>query len=103
MKATTRRALLGGAAGSVALGLLSIGCKKKKEPASCTDTTGLSPADVQARSALGYVDRSPFPGKDCDDCQQYVGAREDGACGSCKLLKGPIHPEGYCKSFSKRA
>jgi hypothetical protein len=79
----------------------SIGCKKKP-PAACTDTTGLAPDEVQARMDLGYRDATPFPDKTCESCQQYVAATRDGACGTCKILKGPAHPYGYCKSFAPK-
>jgi hypothetical protein len=97
-----RRRILRGTAGTV-LGLLTtIGCKKKV-PNSCTDTTGLASEDIEARRTLAYVDASPFPDKMCESCQQFVPAKVSGGCGSCKILKGPTHPYGYCKSFAAKA
>ena len=100
----SRRHLLQNAA---ALGTFAVlgatACSKPKgAPAVCTDTTGLAASDVAVRTTLGYVDASPEPGKSCLTCQQYIGAKEDGACGGCKVLKGPISPAGYCKSFAPR-
>jgi hypothetical protein len=66
---------------------------------TCTDTTGLSATDVQVRTSLAYVDTAVEPGKLCSGCQQFVPAPAAGACGTCKVLKGPINPNGYCKSF----
>ena len=65
---------------------------------SCTDTMSLSAADAQTRVALQYVDHSVEPGKMCSGCAQFIPAAPD-ACGSCKVVKGPINPKGYCKSF----
>ena len=38
-------------------------------------------------------------GKTCTNCQQFVPAPAANACGTCKILKGPINPKGYCKSY----
>ena len=97
-----RRAWLRGAGlGLVALG---VGCKREATmPASCTDTAGLAKDDVQARAAVAYADSSPQPGKACSGCQQFVAPPDEGTCGSCKLLKGPVHPNGYCRAFAPKA
>jgi hypothetical protein len=91
-------------ASSLAL-LLAPACKKPepKLPEACTDASGLKPDEAQVRTALGYVDRSPDPVKKCVDCQQYTPAEKDGACGGCKLFKGPVHPHGSCNAFGKKA
>lgn len=95
----SRRAVLG----LLTVGAASaIGCKKTL-PSSCVDTSGLQPDEIQARSALDYRDSTPFPGKTCEGCQQFLGAKADGACGGCKVLRGSIHPLGYCKSFAARS
>ena len=96
----SRRALLGSLAAS-GLGLVASGCKRKL-PSSCTDTTGLQPDEIQARTTLDYRDATPFPDKTCEGCQQFLAPRADGACATCKVLKGPVHPLGYCKSFAKK-
>ncbi len=65
----------------------------------CTDTTGLSPTDIQIRdSVLQYVEVSTTPGKTCLNCQQFIPGPPSG-CGTCKIVKGPINPGGNCKSF----
>ena len=50
------------------------------------------------RNSLQYVDNSPYPEKLCKNCEfwQPEGAAE---CGGCQLIKGPIHPMGYCTSW----
>jgi hypothetical protein len=52
------------------------------------------------RKTLAYVDRTPDPSKPCVKCLQYVPAAEADQCGGCKLMKGPIHPKGYCTAFA---
>ena len=92
---------------SAALGVLAIvgvgGCGKH-EPAglSCTDTSSLSAADLGARTALAYADISLEPGKECDLCQQFLPAATPNACGTCKVVKGPINPKGSCKAFAAK-
>jgi hypothetical protein len=96
----SRRELLERSAslGAVAA-LLVTGCSKKVPALNCTDTTGLSATDVTVRTTLAYVDVSTEPGKSCSNCQQFVAPAAAGTCGTCKVLKGPINPTGYCKSF----
>ncbi len=86
-----------------ALGLVLLGCRREALlPAACTDTTGLSAEQRQVRTTLAYVDSATEPGKDCERCQHYVAATQEGSCGGCKLLPGPVHPRGYCKVFTAR-
>jgi hypothetical protein len=82
-------------AAAVVPGLLA-GCSKKP---SCEDVTGLSPADVAVRrDTAAYVETAADPAKRCALCAQYLAAAAN-ACGSCKVVKGPINPEGGCKLF----
>jgi hypothetical protein len=76
----------------------SVACSKPAALA-CVDTTGLSATDMQVRTALVYVDKSTEAGKTCLGCLQYVPPPAAGSCGTCKIVKGPINPAGYCKSF----
>ncbi len=96
-------AILGRAAGAVALGgagIATAGCKSAAA-FSCTDGKGLSAEDTAARAAMEYVDQARDPAKPCARCVQWVAAASDG-CGGCKVLKGPIHPNGGCKLFAAR-
>lgn len=74
-------------------------CGKKTEPDSCSDVNGLSDAEKSARSALQYADRSPQANKRCEICALYQPASEASQCGGCQIVKGPIHPKGYCTAF----
>jgi hypothetical protein len=92
---------------SAALGVLAVvgvGACGKQEPASlsCTDTSSLSAADVGVRTALAYADISLEAGKECDRCQQFLPAATN-ACGTCKVVRGPINPKGSCKAFLAKA
>jgi hypothetical protein len=82
-----------------ALGAFAAACGKEQPKAlSCTDTMSLSATDAQVRVSLAYVDSSVEAGKSCSGCQQFIPGAPD-ACGTCKVVKGPINPKGYCKSF----
>jgi hypothetical protein len=90
---------------SAALSLFAVvgtACGKEHKALNCTDTMSLSASDAQVRTSLAYADKSPEPGKSCTGCQQFIPAAPD-TCGSCKVLKGPINPAGYCKSFAAKA
>jgi hypothetical protein len=65
---------------------------------TCSDVTGLSDPEKTARQALNYTDKSPEAGKTCDNCNLYQAGSPD-ACGTCQVVKGPIHPKGYCASW----
>jgi hypothetical protein len=91
---------------SAALGAFAVfGASACSKPAAmvCTDTSSLAPADAQVRTALAYVDISTEPGKVCNGCQQFIPAPQPATCGTCKVVKGPINPNGNCKSFVAKA
>jgi hypothetical protein len=75
-------------------------CSKGNGPAlHCTDTSHLEPADMQIRLTLAYVDATVEAAKSCAQCQQFIGVPSADACGTCKIIKGPISPRGSCKAF----
>ncbi len=67
-----------------------------EESFSCMDTSGLTEAEVTQREAVNYVDMTADMEKMCSNCQLYTVPEGDMQCGGCTLVKGPIHPEGYC-------
>ncbi len=68
----------------------------------CTDVSGLSAEETATRTNLEYVEASPHgEEKDCLNCRFYTG--NESQCGSCTLVKGPINPRGYCKSWVIKA
>lgn len=69
----------------------------------CTDLSGLSDADKKGRENLSYVDKSTEAEKNCSNCRFWQpNANDPNACGGCQLMKGPINPQGYCKSWFKK-
>jgi hypothetical protein len=77
-------------------------CKKEMAAFSCSETAGLAPDEQSARTTLAYVEPAADKTRTCASCQQFVPAPSDGACGSCKVLKGPVHPNGTCKVFTAK-
>lgn len=67
----------------------------------CNDTSGLSAQDKQFRETQQYVDVSKVADKNCLNCNFYEGTAN--ACGSCKVLKGPVSPKGYCNLWAAKA
>ena len=95
----SRRDLLQNAAAVSTLAVFgAAACNKAPAALNCTDTTGLAATDITVRTSLAYVDVSTEVGKSCTSCQQFVPTTPT-TCGTCKVLKGPINPKGYCKSF----
>jgi hypothetical protein len=98
----TRRDLLqkSAALGALALGIGgNVACDHKPKEPHCTDESGLTPDEVTARHTLEYVEKTPDLQKYCDNCQQFVAPPAGKACGTCKVVKGPINPKGHCKSW----
>ena len=91
-----RRLLLSSAV--LGAGALSVGCKR----AETCPPSQLAQEDAKLRETLHYTDRSPDPDKLCNGCQQYL-PNTDADCGGCKLIKGLIHPAGYCAAFSSKS
>lgn len=99
----TRRELLGrslffGAAASLGGSLLQA-CGG--EGPTCSDTAGLSQADIGTRTANLYVDHTTDAAKRCDNCNFFRGAG-DNACGTCQVIKGPISPAGGCRLWAAK-
>jgi hypothetical protein len=84
----------------MALGLAAVACKK--EEFSCNDVTGLQPADVEARKSLEYKDLADKLELACSNCAQFV-APAGSNCATCRIMRGPVHPDGWCKVFAPKA
>lgn len=76
-----------------------IGCGSSETALTCTDTNGLTPAETGMRTSQEYVDTSANAEQNCANCNFWQPAAAD-ACGGCQVIKGPIHPQGYCKLWA---
>ena len=68
--------------------------------AACEGYDALTPADVQTREALGYVDVTPNAAQRCDNCRLYNAPAGRSPCGGCQLFAGPVAPAGWCRSWA---
>lgn len=67
----------------------------------CTDTKGLSADEQAGRKGVTYMDKSTDPAKLCKNCLQFE-PKGEGQCGGCKVVKGPINPDGTCTAFAAK-
>ena len=58
-----------------------------------------APKKVSKQSG-DYVDDGKLPGKDCDDCINFVAAKSAQEAPTCKIVEGPINPHGHCIAFA---
>jgi hypothetical protein len=81
---------------AVAIPGLLLACSKKPD---CNDTNSLSADDLHTRNDVAkYVDQTLDATKRCSACAQYIAAQPK-QCGGCKIVKGPINPDGVCTLF----
>ena len=71
------------------------------ETEACNDLTGLSEQEVSQREQLQYVAQSPKDDQLCSNCRFWQPSQDEStACGGCQLIKGPIHPNGWCQTWA---
>ena len=85
------------------LGVLVVVSACKEKPFACTSVEGLTAEESATRSRLAYSDVARDPNKTCATCQQFVPPSTGSGCGTCKIMKGPVHPGGSCKSYAAKA
>ena len=56
-----------------------------------------------AKDAVKYTDTGNVPGKDCDDCQQYLPPANPKDAAGCRIVDGAISPHGHCIAFTPRS
>ena len=73
-----------------------LACSKKPD---CNDVSALSADDLHVRNDVAkYVEQTMEAAKRCSACAQYVAPAQN-QCGGCKIVKGPISPDGNCALF----
>lgn len=69
----------------------------------CDDVSSLSASEIERRNAqidaLEYVTETPNPEKNCANCLFWQEPAQGKECGGCQLFPGPVHPNGYCKTW----
>ncbi|WKN41895.1 high-potential iron-sulfur protein [Tunicatimonas pelagia] len=69
------------------------------EADACDDLSGLTEQEIAMREQLKYVAQSEKEGQVCTNCRFWQPTEQEGTCGGCQLIKGPIHPNGWCQSW----
>jgi hypothetical protein len=64
-----------------------------------SDLSGLTPEEKSVRDKFEYVAKSSYPEKLCNNCALWIKLEGDARCGGCNIMKGPIHPKGYCTAW----
>ena len=52
------------------------------------------------RRTLQYKNKAVVPEKHCSACAQFIPNKYTTCGGGCKLIPGPVKPEGGCLSFA---
>jgi len=99
----SRREMLGGTVHLAVIGSMPILLSACAKPEfSCQDVSALGEGDLELRTTLEYRDDSPHDEqKNCSSCAFYKAGKKN-ACGLCTLVRGPIHPAGYCNSWAAK-
>jgi hypothetical protein len=66
---------------------------------SCPNQNELTEQERAIRASLKYVDKTSIPARTCKNCKLYTLPVNNALCGGCKVVPGPIHPEGYCTAW----
>ncbi|HJQ97929.1 MAG TPA: hypothetical protein VJ826_06400 [Candidatus Polarisedimenticolaceae bacterium] len=67
----------------------------------CSDVVLLGAAELATRTSNEYRQHSELPDQFCLSCLNYVPPTDPKSCGTCKTVKGPINPDGWCKQWTK--
>jgi High potential iron-sulfur protein len=54
------------------------------------------------KSQFKYQDK-PNGNQKCGDCSLFIPNKNTPANGECKVVEGPISPNGWCTAFSPKA
>jgi hypothetical protein len=65
----------------------------------CGDLTGLTGPEIEVRKNFDYVSQTPYPDKRCNNCKLWIAPKKGEVCGGCKIIKGPINPDGHCTAW----
>ena len=67
----------------------------------CSDVSELQPAEVRTREDNAYRQHSDKLDQFCMNCLNFVPPVVETACATCKTVRGPINPDGWCKQWTK--
>ena len=67
----------------------------------CSDVSGLQPAEARTREENAYRQHTERDDQFCLGCLNYQPPAVESSCGTCKTVRGPINPDGWCKQWTK--
>lgn len=82
-------------------GVVGVAACSRREALKCDDVTGLPEEVTSLRQKLGYQEKAEKPELACRNCAQWVEPSSPG-CGTCRIMGGPIHPDGGCRVFAPK-
>lgn len=59
---------------------------------------GAQAASKLPQAAVQYQDK-PKNGQKCSECLQFIPGKTPKSMGTCKVVQGKIHPNGWCIAF----
>ncbi len=65
-------------------------------------TTDIDENSTTLRRTLQYNDKAAVPEKHCSACVQYIDGKYGKCGGGCKVIPGPVNPNGGCLSFAPK-
>jgi len=106
-RAFLRTAVLAGVAGVLGcedgakIAALRERARKLGAGLDCSDVSNLQPAEARTREENTYRQHTERDDQFCLGCLNYQPHRDETACGTCKTVRGPINPDGWCKQWTK--
>ncbi len=68
----------------------------------CNDLSQLAPDARATRTTFKYQPYAKDPTKLCVNCNFWIQDPQGGLCGTCTIVKGPIHPKAGCMSWAEK-
>ncbi len=65
-------------------------------------TTDIDDNSKTLRRTLQYNDKAAVPEKHCSACVQFIDGKYGKCGGGCKVIPGPVNPNGGCLSFAPK-
>jgi len=99
--ATAGAGALVGCGGGVDVQALRERARKLGSGLDCSDVSDLQPAEARTREENEYRQHTVRDDQFCLGCLNFVPNAVETACGTCKTVRGPINPDGWCKQWTQ--
>ena len=93
--------VVAGCGGNAELAALRAKARRLGATLDCSDVSELQPAEARTREENAYRQHSEKDDQFCMDCLNFVPAAVETDCATCKTVRGPINPDGWCKQWTK--